>query len=54
MPLLFLPEDLFAEALTEDTQITVEIRADQDIESIEVALDGEVVSTEETFSIDPG
>ena len=53
VPLLFLPEDLFAEALTEDTQITVEIRADQDIESIEVALDGEVVSTEETFSIDP-
>ena len=53
VPLLFLPDDLFTEALTEDTQITVEIRADQDIESIEYALDGEVVSTEETFTIVP-
>ena len=53
IPLLFLPDDVFAEALAEDTQITVEIRADQDIESIEVALDGEVVSTEETFTIEP-
>ena len=53
VPLLFLPDDLFTEALTDDTQITVEIRADQDIESIEVALDGEVVSTEETFTIEP-
>ena len=53
VPLLFLPDDLFTEALTEDTQITVEIRADQEIESIEVALDGEVVSTEETFTIEP-
>ena len=53
VPLLFLPDDLFTEALSEDTHITVEIRADQDIESIEVALDGEVVSTEETFTIEP-
>ena len=37
----------------EDTQITVEIRADQDIESIEYAVDGEVVSTEETYTIEP-
>ena len=53
VPLLFLPDDLFAEALTDDTQITVEIRADQDIESIEYTLDGEVVSTEETYTIVP-
>ncbi len=54
VPLLFLPEDIFAEALREDTQITVEIRADQDIESIEYAVDGEVVSTEESYTIEPG
>ena len=53
VPLLFLPDDFFAEALAEDTTITVEIRADQDIASIEVALDGEVVSTDETFTIEP-
>ncbi|MCY4061108.1 MAG: VWA domain-containing protein, partial [Chloroflexi bacterium] len=53
VPLLFLPDDLFTEALTEDTQITVEIHADQEIESIEVELDGELVSTEETFTIEP-
>ncbi len=53
IPLVFLPDDLFSEALREDTQISVEIRADQDIESIEVALDGEVVSTDETFTIEP-
>ena len=53
IPLLFLPDDVFEEALTEDTQITVEIRADQDIESIEYAVDGEVVSTEETYTIEP-
>ena len=53
VPLLFLPDDLFAEALSEDTTIEVEIRADQDIESIEYAVDGEVVSTEETFTIEP-
>ena len=53
VPLLFLPEDLFAEAIAEDTQITVEIRADQDIESIEYAVDGEVVSTEDSYTIEP-
>ena len=53
IPLLFLPDDVFKEALTEDTQITVEILADQDIESIEYAVDGEVVSTEETYTIEP-
>ena len=54
VPLLFLPDDLFAEALTEDTTIKVEIRADQDIESIEYALDGEVVATGESYTIEPG
>ncbi len=54
IPLLFLPDDVFTEALTEDTQITVEIRADQDIESIEYAVDGEVVSTEDSYTIEPG
>ena len=39
--------------MTEDTQITVEIQADQDIESIEYAVDGEVVSTEESYTIEP-
>ncbi|MCY3979399.1 MAG: VWA domain-containing protein, partial [Chloroflexi bacterium] len=53
VPLVFLPDDIFDEALADDTQITVEIRADQDIESIEVALDGEVVSRDETFTIEP-
>ena len=53
IPLLSLPEDLFAEALTENTEIRVEIRADQEIESIEIALDGDVVSTEETYTIEP-
>ena len=53
VPLLFLPEDLFAEALTEDTQIQVEILADQDIASIEIAVDGEVVSTEAVYTIEP-
>ena len=52
-PLLFLPEDLFDEAISEDTVIKVEIQADQDIASIEYALDGEVVSTEESFTIEP-
>ncbi len=53
IPLLFLPDDLFSEAITEDTQITVEIRADQDIESIEYALDGEVVSTDASYTLAP-
>ena len=53
IPLLFLPDDIFLEALREDTQITVEIRADQDIESIQYAVDGEVVSTDETYTIEP-
>ena len=53
VPLLFLPEDIFAEALRDDTQITVEIQADQDIESIEYAVDGEVVSTDESYTIEP-
>ncbi|MDE2819545.1 MAG: VWA domain-containing protein, partial [Chloroflexota bacterium] len=53
IPLLFLPDDIFAEALRENTQIKVEILADQEIESIEIALDGEVVSTEETYTIEP-
>ena len=53
IPLLFLPDDLFTEALRENTQIEVEILADQDIESIEIALDGEVVSTDETYTIEP-
>ena len=53
IPLLFLPDDIFAKALSENTQIKVEILADQEIESIEIALDGEVVSTEETYTIEP-
>ncbi len=53
IPLLFLPDDIFAEALRENTQIKVEILADQDIESIEITLDGEVVSTDETYIIEP-
>ncbi len=53
IPLVFLPDELFAEALRESTQIQVEILADQEIESIEIALDGEVVSTDETFTIEP-
>ena len=53
VPLLFLPDDLFAEALTEDTTIKVEILADQDIESIEYAVDGEVVATGESYTIEP-
>ncbi len=53
IPLVFLPDELFTEALRESTQIQVEILADQEIESIEIALDGEVVSTEETFTIEP-
>ena len=48
-----MPDELFAEAIAEDTQITVEIRADQDIESIEYAVDGEVVSTEPSYTIEP-
>ena len=53
VPLLFLPDDIFSEALRDDTQITVEIQADQDIESIEYAVDGEVVSTEPSYTIEP-
>ncbi len=53
IPLVYLPDELFTEALCESTQIQVEILADQEIESIEIALDGEVVSTEETFTIEP-
>ncbi len=53
IPLVFLPDELFTEALRESTQIQVEILADQEIESIEIALDGEVVSTDETFTIEP-
>ncbi len=53
VPLLFLPDDLFIEALREDTEIQVQIEADQDIDSIEYALDGEVVSTEESYTIEP-
>ena len=53
VPLLYLPDDLFSDALAEDTTIRVEIRADQDIESIEYALDGEVVSTEPEYTIEP-
>ena len=53
IPLVYLPDELFTEALRESTQIQVEILADQEIESIEIALDGEVVSTDETFTIEP-
>ena len=52
-PLLFLPEGLFDDVISEDTVIKVEIQADQDIESIEYAVDGEVVSTDETYTIEP-
>ncbi len=53
IPLLFLPDELFIEPIAEDTQITVEIRADQEIESVEVVLDGELVSTEPSYTIEP-
>ncbi len=53
IPLLFLPDELFIEPIAEDTQITVEIRADQDIESVEVILDGELVSNEPSYTIQP-
>ena len=53
IPLLFLPDELFIEPIAEDTQITVEIRADQEIESVEVTLDGELVSTEPSYTIEP-
>ena len=53
IPLLFLPDELFIEPIAEDTTITVEIRADQEIESVEVKLDGEFVSDEPTYTIEP-
>ncbi|MXV92285.1 MAG: VWA domain-containing protein, partial [Chloroflexi bacterium] len=53
IPLLFLPDELFIAPIAEDTVITVEIRADQDIESVEVVLDGELVSTEPSYTIEP-
>ena len=53
IPLLFLPDDLFRDALRENTQIEVEILADQEIDSIEIALDGEVIAREDTFTIEP-
>ena len=53
IPLLFLPDDLFRDALCENTQIEVEILADQEIDSIEIALDGEVIAREGTFTIEP-
>ncbi|MCY4145204.1 MAG: VWA domain-containing protein, partial [Chloroflexi bacterium] len=53
IPLLFLPDELFIAPIAEDTQITVEIRADQDIESVEVVLDGELVSNEPSYTIEP-
>ncbi len=53
IPLLFLPDELFIAPIAEDTQITVEIRADQDIESVEVILDGELVSNEPSYTIQP-
>ena len=53
VPLLFLPDEIFAAPLEVDTPITVEIRADQEIESVEIELDGELVSTEPTYTIEP-
>ena len=53
IPLLFLPDELFIAPIAEDTTITVEIRADQEIESVEVKLDGEFVSDEPTYTIEP-
>ena len=53
VPLLSLPADLFTAALTETTEVMVDIQADQDIASIEYALDGELVSTDDRYVIEP-
>ncbi len=53
IPLLFLPDEIFIEPIAEDTLITVEIRADQEIESVEVKLDGQFVSDEPSYTIEP-
>ncbi|MCY4465729.1 MAG: VWA domain-containing protein [Chloroflexi bacterium] len=53
IPLLFLPDELFIAPIAEDTHITVEIRADQEIERVEVTLDGELVSNEPSYTIEP-
>ena len=53
VPLLSLPADLFTAALTDTTEVTVDIQADQDIASIEYAVNGETVSTGESYTIEP-
>ena len=53
VPLLSLPADLFTAALTDTTEVTVDIQADQDIASIEYAVNGETVSTGESYIIEP-
>ena len=53
VPLIFLPGDPFIEALTDRTEVVVEVRADQDIVSIEYAINGEPVSIDESYVIEP-
>ena len=53
VPLLFLPEDLLIDALSESTEVVVEVRADQDIASVSYAVNGEFVSTGESHIIEP-
>ncbi|MDQ7025112.1 MAG: VWA domain-containing protein [Anaerolineae bacterium] len=55
VPIVNLPDSLFAQAITEVTTVTPEILADDDIVSVEVLLDGNIVNLDEngSFIIDP-
>lgn len=53
VPVLSLPEGLFAEPLAETTTVTANILADEDIASIEYSIGDAVVSTTESVTIEP-
>ena len=53
VPLLSMPAGLLADPLTETTTVTVDINADDDIASIEYRIGDEVVSTTESYIVEP-
>jgi len=53
VPIVSLPDDLFAEPLIDTTPVIANILADDDIESIEYSIGETVVSTTEVYIIEP-
>lgn len=53
VPILSFPEGLFAEPITGTTTVTVDVAADDDIASTEYRIGEDVVSTTESYTIEP-